>query len=315
LAQPPANEDNGTRVKAKLTAPDAFLDELDGDPDQDPDALLAKYAPNFEKELSQLNADFADLQGDIETLDLDGDRIREVPISFKEKWKILKKKWKQKTKDLWEKLFYNIKYFFIWLALEAPKKVLAFSKKILEVLKGVFAIFANWSTKRKVLFFLATTSLSFTLWLYYKVVKGNVLNKESFHFYGSIAELATHSFKIDPDANREPFYNSPRVKAYSFQMKPLVANLKRRDTDTTNPMAFFEFVFEGSSGDVIVELKLRESEFIDVTERVVEAHYYEDLDTIKGKTILKEDLRRELNKQLTEGVIRRVEIRNFFIKP
>ena len=80
-------------------------------------------------------------------------------------------------------------------------------------------------------------------------------------------------------------------------------------------MGFFEFVFEGNSGDVVVELKSRESEFEDLIERVVESYSYESLETTEGKINLKEDLRIELNKQLTEGIVQAVELRNVFIKP
>ena len=83
----------------------------------------------------------------------------------------------------------------------------------------------------------------------------------------------------------------------------------------SNPMGFFEFVFEGNSGDVVVELKSRESEFEDLIERVVESYSYESLETTEGKINLKEDLRIELNKQLTEGIVQAVELRNVFIKP
>lgn len=303
------------RKKAKLSHPDAFLDELDGDPNQDADALLAQFAPNIDKELGQLTSDFADLNLEIESLDLDGDNSAPAGLSLKERLTNLKKKLKEKAIDLAAKAFYHLKYFGIWIIFEAPKKVAKFAKLILGKVRNIYGIFAGWSRKRKILFVVYSVTLTSATYFYFQVVKSKVLYRESFQFHGSMDELADYAFSYDADSSTEPFYNSPRVKAYSFQMKPVVVNLKRRDPDRENPMAFFEFVFEGSSGDVVVDLKARESEFVDLVERVLEDHTYESLDTLDGKSILKEDLRQELNKQLTDGIIRRVEIRNFFIKP
>jgi flagellar basal body-associated protein FliL len=147
------------------------------------------------------------------------------------------------------------------------------------------------------------------------MVSTDYLYKEKFRFHGSMAELADDSFTYDSEMPMEPFYDSPRVKAYLFKMKPMVVNLKRREPQRDNPMAYFEFVLEGNSGDVVVELKLRESEFVDLAERLIESQSYEALDTPEGKRELKESLRRELNKKLTDGILRKVEIQNVFIKP
>lgn len=315
MANPPADEKSSSRGKAKLSHPDAFLDELDGDASQDPDALLAEISPSIEKEMSQLNTDFTGLNLEIESLDLDGEEEAEAPINFKDRWLAVRRKWKSRFNDFGARLFYHIKYFFIWLVLEAPKKLLKIGKSVAAKLNSIVQVYAKWSKKRKVLFLISTVGLSLVSYGYYQLVKSKILYKESFHFYGSMEEIADYSFSIEDDALYEPFYNSPRVKAYSFQLKPVVVNLRRKNPDRENPMGFFEFVFEGNSGDVVVEMKSRESEFVDIVGRVIEGHTYESLETPEGKMELKENLRRELNKQLTEGIVRRVEISKFFIKP
>jgi flagellar basal body-associated protein FliL len=181
--------------------------------------------------------------------------------------------------------------------------------------KAIGSVFSHWSKKRKISFVVATIFFGLVIFGYVKLMKSGVLYRESYQYVGSFEEMADYSITLDQTAQFEPFYNSPRVKAYSFQMKPVVVNLKRNPDSNQVPMGFFEFVFEGNSGDVVVEMKLRESEFVDVMSRVIEGYSYETLDSVDGKERLKEELRKELNKQLTEGVIRRVEIGNFFIKP
>lgn len=315
MTRSPDNNDQTKVGKAKLSHPDAFLDELDGDQTQDPDKLLAEVAPHLDQEMNQLRTDFSGLTLDIETLDLDGDGQEELPVSFKERWLTFKKRWKNKIQTFASWAFYHIKYLIIWLMLEAPKKILAFLRLFFGYLKDFYGVYASWSRRRKVLFFLASSSLIALTVIYYQMIKSKVLYRETYHFWGTMAEVADYTFKYAPEAGFEPFYNSPRVKSYSFQMKPVVVNLRRNASQSNNPMGFFEFIFEGSSGDVVAEIKERESEFVDLVERVIEAQTYESLETVDGKDQLKEDLRREMNKQLTEGLIRKVDISNIFIKP
>ena len=225
MAQTP--EDKKTdRKKAKLTHPDAFLDEMDGDPSQDADALLAEFAPQIDHELNQLNADFAELNIEIESLNFDGDDSAVDSISIKQRLINLKKKIKVKVIAITDWIFYNIKYLFIWAIFEAPKKVLIFIKKIFQQLSAVFIVYKHWSIKRKGLFFFAFFGLASMTYFYISIVKNRILYQDSFHFYGSMAEIADFAFSYNPKLNLEPFYNSPRVKAYSFQMKPVVVNLK-----------------------------------------------------------------------------------------
>jgi flagellar basal body-associated protein FliL len=130
-----------------------------------------------------------------------------------------------------------------------------------------------------------------------------------------MGDLASFAFRYDPESQSEAFYASPRVKTYSYQLKPIVINLKRKDGSSKNPMGFFEFVLDGSSGDVLVEVKNRETEIVDMVQRVIEGMKYEEIDSQEGKLILKEVLRKELNKILIEGTLRKVQIQSIILKP
>lgn len=294
-----------------------FLDSLESDPNEDPEALLAEALPNLEKDMKQLQSDFIGLNADIESIEFGEDST--TPIvpseSFKSKLKKLKKKIQTAVVHFGEKIFYRLKYLVIWLAMEFPKKLLKLCKIIAKQLSKLGDVYSNWSTKRKFLFFVAFISITTVGYFYYKIIKDNLLAHEDYHFYGSMEELADYSFSYDADSETEPFYNSPRVKVYSFKMKSVVVNLRDSEESNGTPMAYFEFVFIGNSGDVVVEFKNRESEMIDLVERVIETKTYEALDTVEGKEDLKEDIRKELNKKLSDGALKKVEIHNFFIKP
>ena len=312
-----SDDEKPDRPKIKETLPGAssFMDSLAGEEDVDIDDLLAKLAPDLVKEFSELDDDFDNVTISIESLDLDGTTPEEVRLTLKQRYQLLKKKIKAKAKELAIRLYHRLKLMALWLVFEAPKKILVGLKYLFGTLKKGYGVFSQWPLKRKILSVVAVVGIGLVSFLYLKVITSGVLQKDSFFYYGSMAQLADQSFVFEADGVMEPFYNSPRVKAYLFQLKPVVVNLKRRNPEQGNPMGFFEFVFEGSSGEIVVELQGRESEFVDITQRVIEDHYYESLDTREGKQMLKDDLRREMNRRLTGGVIRKVEIKNFFIKP
>jgi len=315
LAQTPTADEE---AKPGITPPSSggILDELDGDSSDDPEALLAEAVPNLDKEMRQLQSDFIGLTADIESLDLGDDSPHPIQSSpsLMNKFKILGKNFKKLILKFGEKIFYRIKYVLIWIVIELPKQLISLWKNFSRQATKVFNAFSHWSIKRKISFFVTTLFIGAICFFYFKMVKEQWLYQGGYHFYGSMKELADHSFSYQPDDETEPFYNSPRVKVYSFKMKPLVVNLKRSENNE-NPMGFFEFVFEGNSGDVVVEFKSRESELVDLVSRVIERKKYDSLDTVEGKEELKEDIRKELNKKLLDGFIKKVEIHNFFIKP
>lgn len=314
MSQNPNDEE---RKEVSVKKPVGFLDTLDADPNEDPEALLAEALPNLEKDMKQIQSDFMGLNAEIESIEF-GDESNSPIIqseSLKVKLKKLKKKVQSGLTHLGEKIFFRAKYLAIWLVMEFPKKLLKLWKIIAKAIGKIAHVYSHWSTKRKFLFFISFISISITIYFYYKIVRDNLLAYEDHQFYGSMEELSDYSFSYNADSNTEPFYNSPRVKVYSFKMKPIVVNLKDSEESNGTPMGYFEFIFIGNSGDVVVEFKNRESEMIDLVERVIETKTYEALDTIEGKEDLKEDIRKELNKKLTDGTLKKVEIHNFFIKP
>lgn len=231
------------------------------------------------------------------------------------KFKNWNKKLFSKVGHLFSAILSMAKNVLLRLLREVPKKVKGVALFALGKFKSLIKLFSSWSLKRKILFAFTFVTLFTVSVFYLKIVLKKTLYHERFHFVGSIAEMSDYAFYFQENTAMEPFYNSPRFKAYLFQMKPVAVNLKRKDTLRDNPMGYFEFVFEGNSGDVVVEMKARESELVDLMERVIENHRYEDLETGQGKNELKSDIQREFNSRLTEGVVRRVEFKNIFIKP
>lgn len=313
-------ESENKEGKPQLTHPDKFLDELEAEAGAeaglDPEELLSAALPQIEKEMKQIQSDFIGLNAEIESIDLDplDESMANTKVT-KDRWSKLKRRMVVQLSNIVTKIFYRIKYLFIWIVFEVPKKLISISKKIQKKIKAFIDVLSKWSLKRKILFVTFILSLLTTVILYVKLIKNHLLYKDNFHFYGSMEELSNYSFSYNLKDKQEPFFNSPRVKIYSLQLKPIVVNLKRNPKKKENPMGFFEFIFEGNTGEVVVELKERESEFIDVISRVIETQTYESLDTLEGKVELKDLVRRELNKKLNSGVIKKAELRNIFVKP
>jgi flagellar basal body-associated protein FliL len=271
--------------------------------------------PNLVNSLKDLANDFTNVKDDIESLTLDGDGSVDESIPFREKIRLRYKKVQKYFKNQATSLAYSLKYFLIWLFTDGIKKVLQFFSFLFRLFKKFFEQFSSWSSKKKMGFVLSFSGLALVGFGFFYVVKSRLLYKESYKFYGSMGDVASYVFHYDPESQSEAFYSSPRVKTYSFRLKPIVINLKRKENSDRNPMGFFEFVLDGSSGDVLVEVKTRETEIVDIVQRVIEGMRYEELDTQDGKLLLKETLRKELNKILLEGSLRKVQIQSIIIKP
>ena len=80
-------------------------------------------------------------------------------------------------------------------------------------------------------------------------------------------------------------------------------------------MAAFEFFLQGVSPEVVVELKDREVEFKDAIARTAEDFDFDVLDTIQGKKLLCDRIKKEVNLRLTTGKVRQVLIKTVIIKP
>jgi flagellar basal body-associated protein FliL len=300
---------------------EALLDELDkdsvtdGEAEIDADSLLAEVDPNLAASLKDLSNDFSNINDEIESLDLDGESTLDSSVPFKEKILLKFRKFQKSLKDRLISLVYSLKYFFIWAFTDGIKKLLHVFVLFFHWLKNSFKIFLKWSLKKKLGFIFTFSVLGLVSFGYFYVVKSKLLYKESYKFFGSVTEISSYAFTYDLETESEALYGSPRVKTYSYQLRPIVINLKRNEGSNRNPMGFFEFVLDGSSGDVLVEVKSRETEIADIVQRTVESMKYEELDSQDGKLILKETLRKELNKILVEGSLRKVQIQSIIIKP
>lgn len=150
--------------------------------------------------------------------------------------------------------------------------------------------------------------------LYRVSTKGLLPHREDL-FVRSLADWSSQKYQYDPKTETEPFYDSTRAAQNIFLMKRMVVNLRRSGEAGANPMGAFEFYVEGAASDVVVEIKDREAEVEDLFLRTIEEMTFDQVSSAEGKQALCERLRKEVNKVLTKGYVRRIFIKTAIVKP
>lgn len=150
--------------------------------------------------------------------------------------------------------------------------------------------------------------------LYRLATKGLIPQHEDL-FIHSMADWSSQKYQYDPKTEVESFYDSTRAAQNVFLMQRMVVNLRRSAESGTNPMGAFEFYVEGAASDVVVEIKDREAEVEDLFLRTIEEMTFDQAASGAGKQELCERLRKEVNKILTKGYVRRIFIKTAIVKP
>lgn len=175
--------------------------------------------------------------------------------------------------------------------------------------------FAKYSLAKKLAFvgfvFLAVFSLIFL----YKIGTKGLFPHEEEMFIGSLEEWSQEKQEYDPKTQMESFFESARTSQNIFMIKKLIVNIRASANSGPNPMAAFEFLAEGAANDVVIELKDREPEILDLFSRTIEEMSYDQLASAEGKRSLCDRLRKDVNSILSTGFVRRVFLKTAIVKP
>ncbi|MGZ3770966.1 MAG: flagellar basal body-associated FliL family protein [Bdellovibrio sp.] len=183
-----------------------------------------------------------------------------------------------------------------------------------KVKEGAHA-FAEFSKLKKLTFagLLLLTGLGFFV-VYKTITRGFIPQPEDL-FIKSMSDWTQHEYQYNPESEMESFYESPRIAQNILLMKKMVVNLGRSANSNENPMGVFEFLVEGTANEVMLEIKDREPEVQDLFLRTIEEMTYDQVSSGEGKRVLCETLRKNLNKVLTKGYVRKVFIKTAIVKP
>lgn len=314
-------------------SPTKVENEKDGSPEEDSeemlsleslDSIIAEEDPDFAKSLNEIGPDEnIDIEIYNEGLELEytiaderklwtgAPGIRKklatvfpfLPaIAFKIKMKrtVARLKWVK-----WkEQAIENAKH--------AIPLLLAWSKQ--KVQDGLQS-FGQFSKLKKISFLGLILITGVSGYIVYRVATKGLLPQSEDLFIGSLAEWSQQKYQYDPRNEVESFYESPRTTQNILQLKKMIVNLRRSSESGETPMGAFEFLVEGAATEVIVEIKDREPEVEDLFLRTLEEMTFDQVASGEGKRLLCETLRKEVNKILTKGYVRRVFIKTAIVKP
>lgn len=290
-------------------------------PDQNPDDL--ESLNKLEKAIQDNDPDFTSAIQDLTTIANENLNLELVDID-----KVLEE---GKAKTLKAKLrrffiLLNSKFvkslmFIRWIAEYSIKEL---APLLLKKLKITFqrlttftitliANFKSLSKRKKILLVVFTLGLGALLAYFNKLIKGGFIKAEQKPFIYSMEELAENKYFFEAN-ELEPFYSSPRFNQNVVALRRIVVNLKRSKNSSLNPMGAFEFFLQGNSSDVMIEVKDRESEILDLFQIEMRMFNYEDLETVEGKSKLVDKLKIEINKILVRGKINKIYYKTFILK-
>lgn len=210
-----------------------------------------------------------------------------------------------------EQSIYNIR--------NAGPLLLGWSKKQIHKAKANIgeglAAFKSFSLMKKLAFVGLLIATGASAVLFNKMANNKLFPSDNELFVPSLEEWAQAKYQYTPEDQMESFYDSTRTSQSIIEMKKFIVNLRRSNTSGPNPMGAFEFYVEGTVSESVVEIKDRESEMRDLFLRTIEDMSYDQVASGEGKRLLCDRLRKELNKVLTKGKVRRVFIKTAIIKP
>lgn len=139
-------------------------------------------------------------------------------------------------------------------------------------------------------------------------------NKRTSLFMTSYAELNPQVEEYNPLTESQNFFDNSSIPKNIFILKKMTVNLKPSVFSSSNPMLAFELSIEGITKEVVVELKDREGEFMDLVTRTAEDFTYDELNDSSGKANFSQRILEELNANLTKGQVRKVMYSQFILK-
>lgn len=178
-----------------------------------------------------------------------------------------------------------------------------------------FTGFRAFSLVKKVLFVSLIGVTGASGYLLYRLGTKGLLPQQEDLFIASMADWAQQKYQFDPQGLQESFYDSTRTSQNILLLKKMVVNLRRSSESGPNPMGAFEFLVEGATEEVVVEIKDREPEVEDLFLRTIEDMTFDQVSSGEGKKMLCERLRNDVNRILTKGFVRRVFLKTAIVKP
>jgi hypothetical protein len=137
--------------------------------------------------------------------------------------------------------------------------------------------------------------------LAFLVYKGKVLPSFDLPYLLSMKELTQDIYSYPIDGVKVPLFDEFRTQAHTVQLPQTVINLQSDGDDPS--YGEFQFSFVLRDEDLSVALKAKESEILDLLQRVLEQVTWKELQTPIGKEKVKKVIRHRINEYLQGNVV------------
>ncbi len=312
------NDTSSPKVEENLSAPNA-TDASEAEAElislEDMEALIAEKDPEFVKQMEAFNPESGAEDLNIELVDLDQYMADEKAMS--NQGRVRHFLTKSRSRII---IFSTVLSAYLLLLFKEglpenfrklKNSLSSFSHSISQGLRR----FSFWPARKKMATFGLIFGVLATVGFVFFAATKPLLTTGTDLFILSLEDSADSVHTYDPEKDAEPFYDSPRASQNIMTLQKVVVNIKSGTQSGPNPMGAFEFYVEGNSPDVMVEVKDREYEVKDLFQRNIEEMSFNQLETAEGKQLLLEKLRREVNRILTKGRVRKVMFKTVILKP
>lgn len=285
------------------------------------DEALKEAAPDFLKGLSDIGPGIS-ATGVLDDAVLDPDSIALDDDSYDPQQHSLLDRWKRKARQAKRRLKQRFQIFktqfvlFITETLpELGKQLLHGLKTFLGWIRAGIASFGSLSKRQKLILMAIIGVTGAGVGVVYKSFRSGILPEADQILIPQLDVFSQQTIYIKATDGYDWFYDSPRASQNLVSMKRMVFNIKASRNSGPQPMAAVELFIEGYAPDVIIEIKDREPELLDLFQREGEQMSYDQLSSGEGKRLLSEKLQNVINQVLTEGKVKKIYLKNFILKP
>lgn len=200
---------------------------------------------------------------------------------------------------------------------DLPKQLLAMWTEFREYIKyrnAQLQKFNRLPLTRRMLVYFSFLSLIASAGLLYSVFKGGILRHMRPGFLSDLTDFSDHVHAFDQNKDMVLFYRAFPQPEFTVLLNQFVVNLKPEPSHP-NGMGFFQVYFNCDTQDTAIEVKDRERQILDATQRLFEQFTYSEVTSPLGEKRLKDFVRTEINKILNQGRIKDVYIHHKVTKP
>lgn len=185
---------------------------------------------------------------------------------------------------------------------------------IINKIRKFFDLFFGTKTRIS-LSLILLVALSVSSFMFYKLAFNNGWLPQVFKAeITSFSEANKHIMDYNKD-NLLYLHEAFPEAEYAFKLKNIVVNLKSAQQASSPAFASIVFYLSLDSTDTAVEIKDREIEILDATQRSVEEYSYGQLNTIEGQKSMLKSVKKTINEVLNQGFVKDVYIKHKILKP